>query len=322
MSFTYINGNPIVVGNARVGSLGLGNLNKQMQIRLSTNPNVTDVNRAIFPALANVYLGQRSTLPANGAGSPVNDSAADIADRTLNSSEAPGVASGQHDLRRYRGLGLSSGAYNDPYNKDLGYGSYAYSVQYPDGGPVPANGPLPYPLSGPYSTPDYNLYGYDQQWKRINNVGQLIIAPDAERGFNIDINRGGDCKYITGLMPDASRGFHVDPCTGYNNQSVRGCLANSSGGNIKRPFEGLDFNPCTRCPLGRNPCGNTGTPYGVANPCTSTPYQNIPYGLSSCNQPFNTPFRSVNGLEANARFRNSYLSPFAYPAANGCQSCR
>ena len=334
---TYINGSPIILGSAGAASLGLGNINKQIQIRTSTNPSIGTVATRILPPTANIFNGLRTTLPALGAGSPLNVTDADIADRVLNSA---GAAGGPYDLRKYRGMSLASGAYNNPYNTELSYGStYAYSVQYPDG-QYPVNGPLVYPLSGPYNSKDFDLYGYNQNC--ANRFGVPFVSPDAARGFNIDQNRGYDCKYILGLLPDAARGFQIDPCTGYSSDPFRGCLANASGGNITDPFRGLDYNPCSCCPLGTNPCRNKATAYGSGGLCGSTRYQNQPYGLSTCTQPFNTPYPSAYGIKATRGVNvvsgatdvvsgngitnaccvpREYMSPVAYQGAGNCRAC-
>lgn len=323
---SYVNGVP-TFGQAGAESLGLGNINKQIINRLSTNPTIGSVTTRILPQTGNIYNGMRSTFPAHGAGSPVNISNADVADRVLNSSLSGNNNS--HDLRRYRGLGLASGAYNDPYNTEIGYGStYAYSNQYPDGGPFPYNGPLPYPLSGPYNSRDYDLYGYDQHV--LNRLGQEIIVPDASRGFNIDNSRGFDCKYITGALPDAARGFNIDPCTGYSKKEYRGCLSNAFGGDIKVPFLGLDYNPCTGCGLGSNPCGKNATAYGTGNIYGSSPYLMAPYGYSACNEPFDANYQSTYGISVNgangARTTdgsngiNGYNGVNGYNGYNGAQT--
>lgn len=337
--FGYVNGVPVVGGQARIGSLGLGNNDKQVQIRTSTNPQIGNVTTRILPQTDNIFNGMRSTLPALGAGSPVNVNNADVADRVLNSSLNRN--SGPHDLRRYRGLSLASGSFNDPYNTDVAYGSiYAYSTQYPNG-IMPANGGRVYPIGSRFNDPAYDLYGLSQN-TTIN--GLPIIPLDADRGFNIDPNRGSNCKYIRGDFPSADRGFTIDPCTGYTVDPYRGYLANSSGGNINDPFGGLSYNPETGGPLGRNPCGKDATVYGFGSTIGSTIYQNAPFGVSACRESYDPIFPTLYGVNGanpsasqeifgigsqigqpnyvNRIVRQNYHSPFSYQAAGGgCKSC-
>lgn len=294
--FNYVNGSPIASGIAGSSALGLGNLNKQIQIRTSTNPAVGTIATTILPPLANIYLGPTTTYPARGAGSvSSNNLNANVTDRSLNTADS-GWESAAYDLRSYRGQGLASGAYNTPYNTQYGVGSiYSYSNQYPSG-VAPYNTPFPYPIGGAYTGPDFDLYGYDRQWRGLDTLGQQIIVPDASRGYNIDPNRGGNCRYIVGVMPDAARGFNIDPCTGYTTDAYRGCLSNAFGGNIYRPYDGLDYNPCTKCAVGSNPCGQKATAYGVGGTNGSTPALNAPYGLSSCGEAYPTNYPSLFGL--------------------------
>lgn len=302
----YSNGDPAVLGPARTTALGLGNRNKQIQIRTTTNPAVGSVTTRILPPTANIFNGNRNTFPALGAGAPANVNDADVADRVLNTDLSRNAATGRYDLRQYRGMSLASGAYNNPYNTDMSYGSiYAYSTQYPDG-IAPFGATRPYPFSGPYNGPDFDLRGYSLQ--NIDKVGNPVVVLDAARGFNVDPCRGSDCRYITGILPDAARGFNVDPCTGYTQHPYRGYLANAFGGDINIPFAGLDFNPQTGRPLGRNPCGQTGDAYGTGATTGSSFYQNVPYGLSACNDPFQQKYPTIFGDTGNLTVDQYYAS--------------
>ena len=291
MLLTYVNGSPVFLGQARA-ALGMNNNNFVIGTRTSTNPVVGTVNRRLLPPLGTVYNGLRSTYPAWGAGGvAIGDTNAQIADRVLNSSDSQNVISGKYDLRRYRGLNLASGPYNNPYNTDPGYGSaYAFSNQYPDGNYFPYNGQRPAPLSGPYSGPDFDNYG-----NRLNDACD-VSGPDAARGFNIDMNRGYNCDLITGVQPDAARGFNVDPCTGYNKYPYRGCLGNAYGGDIAKPFRGLNCNPCTGGPIGSDPCGPCSSPYGTGSIFGNSRFLNNPYGISQFSTPYSAIYPSTYGI--------------------------
>jgi len=335
---SYSNGNPLVFNQGAAIS-SMGNVNRIISDRISTNPRTGSVTTRILPGLGNVFLGIPSTYPAFGAGSPVNDTGAQVADRVLNSSLSGDILTGKYDLRRYRGLNLANGAYNNPYNTDPGYGSaYSFSNQYPDGNYFPYFGQTPYRFAGPNNTPDYDNYG------QAIFTGLPLVVPDAARGFNIDTNRGFDCTLITGTMPDAFRGYTIDPCTGYSQCPQRGGLSNAFGGDITNPYRGLDFNPKTGYQLGPNPCGGTGSPYGAGSVIGSTPFLNSPYGISQYSEPYrgvypsqfgisNNPFSPSNinnpysSLGINYPFpspttNNPYLSPSSYGWAGGCKSCR
>lgn len=305
---SYSNGSPVFNQGTAVSNTG--NINKLISDRISTNPTTGSVTTRIMPGLGNVFLGPPSTYPALGAGSPINDTGAQIADRALNSSFSPDIVTGKYDLRRYRGLNLASGAYNNPYNTDRGYGSaYGFSNQWPDGNYFPYSGPTPYSFPGPNGTPNFDNYG------QSNFVSVPIIVPDAARGFNVDANRGFDCNKITGQMPDAARGYTIDPCTGYSSCPQRGSLSNSYGGDINNPYRGLDHNPRTGGPLGPNPCCG-GSPYGAGSVVGSSPFSNLPYGISQYSEPYRGVYPSYGPQQ------NSYLSPSSYGWAGGCKSCR
>lgn len=317
----YINGSPVMI-NQLQPNMGLNNVSAGIVYRTSTNPTVGTVTTRILPPLDNIYNGSPKTFPALGAGAPANTVPADIADRVLNSAAVNSPRYSRYDLRAYRGMGLASGAYNNPYNTDPAYGSvYSYSNQWPDGGPFPYNGPAPYPFAGPYSGPNYDSYG-----QLPNNGVTEVVVPDAARGFNVNPERGFDCAYITGQAPDAARGFNVDPCTGYSVKPYRGPLSNAYGGDIENPFGGLNYNPQTGCPLGPGSCGRSANPYGAASSCGVSPYLNSPYGLSQYGEPlpgnYPSPY-AVSQIRRDRRLAPGYVSPFAYgDGAGSCKSCR